>query len=114
MSEREAVSTEIQSWGPGAEAAGKHGIAVKRLFTKAGVQPFDDVEWEMRTASIQNDKGKVNFRAAQYRSAQGLDSDRHQHRGIKVLPRQTEYAGARVERAATDQPRGGHHRPVGR
>ncbi len=61
MSEREAVSTEIQSWGPGAEAAGKHGIAVKRLFTKAGVQPFDDVEWEMRTASIQNDKGKVIF-----------------------------------------------------
>ena len=33
----------------------------KRLFTKAGVHPFDEVEWEMRTASIQNEKGKVIF-----------------------------------------------------
>jgi len=61
MSEREALSTEIKSWGPGAEAAGKHGITVKRLFTKAGAHPFDEIEWEIRTACIQNDKGKVIF-----------------------------------------------------
>jgi ribonucleoside-diphosphate reductase alpha chain len=61
MSEREAVSTEIKSWGPDVETAGKRGITIKRIFTKAGVQPFDEVEWEMRTASIQNDKGKVIF-----------------------------------------------------
>jgi len=61
MSERDAVSTEIKSRVPGAETLSKTGITVKRLFTKAGVHPFDDVEWEMRTASIQNDKGKVIF-----------------------------------------------------
>ena len=61
MSERDAVSTEIKSWAPGAETASKRGITVKRLFTKAGVHPFDEIEWEMRTASIQNDKGKVIF-----------------------------------------------------
>jgi ribonucleoside-diphosphate reductase alpha chain len=61
MSERDAVSTEIKSWGPGAETASKRGITVKRLFTKAGGHPFDEIEWEMRTASIQNDKGKVIF-----------------------------------------------------
>ena len=61
MSEREALSTEIESWGPGAEKEGKRGITVKRLFTKSGVHPFDEVEWETRTASIQNDKGKVIF-----------------------------------------------------
>ena len=55
------MSTEIKSWGPGAEAAGKHGITVKRLFTKAGTHPFDEIEWEIRTACIQNDKGKVIF-----------------------------------------------------
>ena len=61
MSERDAVSTEIKSRGPGAETSSKRGITVKRLFTKAGVHPFDEIEWEMRTASIQNDKGKVIF-----------------------------------------------------
>src|ERR1019366_5355339 len=61
MSELDAVSTEIKSWGPGAETASKSGITVKRLFTKAGAQPFDEIEWETRTASIQNDKGKVIF-----------------------------------------------------
>ncbi len=61
MSEREAASAEVNTWGPVAETAGKTGISVKRFFTKAGVRPFDEVEWEMRTASIQNDKGKVIF-----------------------------------------------------
>ena len=61
MSERDAVSTEVQSWGLGAEAASKRGISVKRIFTKAGGRPFDEVEWEIRTASIHNDKGKAIF-----------------------------------------------------
>jgi len=61
MAEKDAVSTEIKSWAPGAEILSKRGITVKRLFTKAGVHPFDDLEWEVRTASIQNDKGKVIF-----------------------------------------------------
>ena len=61
MSERDAVSTEVKSWAPGAETSSKRGIAVKRLFTKAGGHPFDEIEWEMRTASIQNEKGKVIF-----------------------------------------------------
>ena len=54
-------STEIDSWSPGVETASKRGISVKRLFTKAGGHPFDEVEWELRTASIQNEKGKVIF-----------------------------------------------------
>src|SRR5271157_6272093 len=61
MSERDAVSTETKSWAPGVETASKRGIAVKRLFTKAGAHPFEEIEWEVRTASIQNDKGKVIF-----------------------------------------------------
>ena len=61
MSEREVVLTEIDSWSPGVETASKRGISVKRLFTKAGGHPFDEVEWELRTASIQNEKGKVIF-----------------------------------------------------
>jgi ribonucleoside-diphosphate reductase alpha chain len=61
MSERDVVSVESKSWAPAAESPNKHGISVKRHFTKPGEHPFDDVEWDKRTASIQNDKGKVIF-----------------------------------------------------
>src|SRR5271157_1899743 len=39
----------------------KKGLAVKRVFTKAGVHPFDEIEWESRTAAIQNDKNQTIF-----------------------------------------------------
>ncbi len=61
MAEREVVSTEMQAWTPDAETTVKRGINVKRVFTKPGVHPLEDLEWELRTASIQNEKGKVIF-----------------------------------------------------
>jgi len=38
------------------------GLSVPRLFTNSRVSPFDEVEWERRSASISNDKGEVIFR----------------------------------------------------
>jgi len=38
------------------------GLSVERLFSKAGVNPFDQVEWETRTAEITDDAGKVIFK----------------------------------------------------
>ncbi len=37
------------------------GLAITRLFTKPGVHPFDEIEWDLRTASIQNEKGQNIF-----------------------------------------------------
>ena len=37
------------------------GIRVRRYFTKAGENPYDQVEWEIRSATIQNETGKVVF-----------------------------------------------------
>ncbi len=37
------------------------GISVRRSFTKEGVHPFDQINWEKRTASISNEKGEVIF-----------------------------------------------------
>ncbi|MBW3564900.1 MAG: vitamin B12-dependent ribonucleotide reductase [Acidobacteria bacterium] len=37
------------------------GIEVERYFTTAGVDVFDTVEWEMRSAVIANEKGEVVF-----------------------------------------------------
>ncbi len=37
-------------------------LAVARVFSSAEVRPFDQVEWEQRTAEITDDAGKVIFR----------------------------------------------------
>ena len=37
------------------------GLNFKRLFTKAGVSPYDEVEWELRTASITDASGNKIF-----------------------------------------------------
>ncbi len=37
------------------------GLPCKRVFTKAGVNPFDEVSWDRRTASITNTKGETIF-----------------------------------------------------
>ncbi|HET9951071.1 MAG TPA: vitamin B12-dependent ribonucleotide reductase [Candidatus Eisenbacteria bacterium] len=39
----------------------KVGLRFPRLFTRAGVNPFDEVEWELRSAGITNEHGKVVF-----------------------------------------------------
>src|SRR5688572_1246508 len=37
------------------------GLEFTRYFTLPGVDPFDEVEWEIRSAVIGNEKGKVVF-----------------------------------------------------
>lgn len=47
----------------GAEARGPsvQGLDFPRYFTLPGVDPFDEIEWEVRSAVIGNEKGKVVF-----------------------------------------------------
>ena len=40
---------------------GKQGLKMPRRFTRAGEDPFDSVEWELRTANISNEKGETVF-----------------------------------------------------
>ena len=61
MSEERAVSTALVSAPSGVPTQVKHGLRIKRLFTKPGFHPFDEVEWELRTAIIQNEKSQVIF-----------------------------------------------------
>src|SRR2546422_11086395 len=39
----------------------RNGLPWKRYFTRPGVAPLDEVQWETRAASITNDKGEVVF-----------------------------------------------------
>ncbi len=43
------------------EVEKKSGLRFPRLFTRAGVNPFDEVEWDLRSAGISNEHGKVVF-----------------------------------------------------
>ncbi len=39
----------------------KKGLKIQRYFTKKEVHPFDEIEWELRTAAITNEKGEIIF-----------------------------------------------------
>ena len=61
MAERDVVSMATKDVAPATDSSVKHGLSFKRHFTKPGVHPFDEVEWELRTAAIQNEKGQTIF-----------------------------------------------------
>ena len=37
------------------------GLTFRRFFTKPGVSPYDEIEWERRTAQITDAQGKAIF-----------------------------------------------------
>jgi len=39
----------------------KTGLRIERYFSRPGISPFDEMEWEQRAAAITNEKGKVVF-----------------------------------------------------
>jgi ribonucleoside-diphosphate reductase alpha chain len=42
-------------------ASSAPGLTFPRFFTEAGIDPFDEVEWELRSAVIGNERGEVVF-----------------------------------------------------
>src|SRR5262249_41148164 len=42
-------------------APGARGLTFPRFFSDAGVDPFDEIEWELRSAMIGNERGEVVF-----------------------------------------------------
>jgi ribonucleoside-diphosphate reductase alpha chain len=53
---------KLAEGGKWLRAAGrKKGLKIPRRFTVAGADPFDCVEWELRTANISNEKGETVF-----------------------------------------------------
>ncbi len=41
--------------------SGGRGLKIERFFSRAGISPYEEVEWEIRSATIMNDKEKVVF-----------------------------------------------------
>src|SRR5213596_1937321 len=45
-----------------APTASEHALKIERVFSTASTHPFDQIEWEKRTAEITDDSGKVIFK----------------------------------------------------
>ncbi len=41
---------------------GRFGMTVPRVFSRDGVDPYDQVDWDVRTAEIKDERGRVIFR----------------------------------------------------
>ncbi|HVP65808.1 MAG TPA: vitamin B12-dependent ribonucleotide reductase [Anaeromyxobacteraceae bacterium] len=61
MIERESVTTGRRAAGRAARKGAKKGLSIPRYFTTAGVDPAEELAWELRTASITGESGKVIF-----------------------------------------------------
>ena len=82
--------------------SGEHRIGLRRLFTSPGIDPFDEVVWELGDARITNFRdGTVAFEQLGV-----VVAERPQHRRPEVLPRHARQSRPRVVVAAG----GGAHR----
>ncbi len=94
----------------------KAGIAFPRYFTarlEAGKTPYDEVQWETRTATIGNDKGSVIFEqrdievpADWSQTATNIVASKYFHGKLGSPERET-------QRGGTGASRGRHHRRLG-
>ncbi|TMQ00249.1 MAG: vitamin B12-dependent ribonucleotide reductase, partial [Verrucomicrobia bacterium] len=59
---RSSRRRKSQSSGRVAQSTAEHALKIERVFSSATVHPFDQIEWEKRTAEIADDGGKVIFK----------------------------------------------------
>ncbi|HEU4927777.1 MAG TPA: vitamin B12-dependent ribonucleotide reductase [Vicinamibacterales bacterium] len=57
----EVTTPQVVTRTPGAAPAGAPGLEYERVFSREGIDPFDEVEWDMRSAVIGNEKGELVF-----------------------------------------------------
>ena len=90
------------------------GLTVPRYFTTPGVDPADEIAWEL-PHRVHHRRGRQGrLRAEGHRGARSLVDAGHQRGGLEVLPRHARHARARELGAPAGRPRGRHHHPLGR
>ncbi len=57
----ESATPQATARTPGTAPVGAPGLEFERFFSREGIDPFDEVEWEMRSAVIGNEKGELVF-----------------------------------------------------
>ena len=82
------------------------GLTFSRRFSTEGVSPYDEVQWERRTALIADSKGNTIFEQKDVEVPMRLVDDCDQHRGLQVSARADRLARAGNRRAPTRLARG--------
>ncbi|MGD0973952.1 MAG: vitamin B12-dependent ribonucleotide reductase [Candidatus Korobacteraceae bacterium] len=54
-------ATPLQAPNAGVSPKKAHGVNFKRFFTNPGVSPYDEIQWELRTAQITGTNGEILF-----------------------------------------------------
>ena len=62
QSRRRVATVTATRTGKSSSGSVKRALKLERNFSEAGANPFDQVEWERRTAEITDDAGKVIFK----------------------------------------------------
>jgi ribonucleoside-diphosphate reductase alpha chain len=57
----ESTNPQAITSTPGTAPVGAPGLEFERFFSREGIDPFDEVEWEVRSAVIGNEKGELVF-----------------------------------------------------
>src|SRR5438876_9906493 len=61
MAETQTQQTSLAATSTQSTPKKVSGLTIRRFFTKAGVSPYDEVEWEKRLAQITDSKGGIIF-----------------------------------------------------
>src|SRR6476646_9888279 len=61
MAETQTQQTSLAATSTQSAAKKSSGLSFRRFFTKAGISPYDEVEWEKRLAQITDSKGGIIF-----------------------------------------------------
>jgi len=59
VSKNAQAKKKIESWGT--DVKKYQGLSIQRLFSKEGIHPFDEIEWDKRSALITDERGQVVF-----------------------------------------------------
>ncbi len=109
------------AWDGGRDRGrGRRGMEVPRVFSTEGSSPFDQVDWELRTAEIKDERGRVDLPADRLRGPADLEPTGHERGGEQVLlrrrgqrQRQSRGGQARVFGSPVDRPRDPDDRRLG-
>ena len=89
------------------------GLTFRRLFTKPGVSPYDDVEWELRTAHITDSQGGIIFEQKNVEVPKDWSMTATNIVASKYLHGTDRYARARNRRPPARCPRRRNHSRLG-
>ena len=83
-----------------AQSTGLKGLAIERRFTRKGVHPFDEIEWEVRDARIGNPASRVPSSSAGVEFPKSWSQNATNIVAQKYFRGQLGSAGARAARSS--------------